>query len=536
MAYMCPWPCVFDTVPSPVAQSVPSATVQTISVTVRSFVVALAGQNVIDDRPLPTPCIKGDALSIRICQDEYHKGVEECKNALKAHLTLNKGDKLYSACDLSTKIGKHRKTSAAWKMVPPDKGYYDFHFDSADDLRKIWTTGTVKDFKYLSQNQTHVLLWIHLVELPQEYWRERTLKEIASAVGTSINIDEPTRNCTFGHYARTLVDIDLSNRAYDEILVEREGFAFKVEVQYERRLLFCYHCYSIGHNVSTCRWLHLQPPKDKNDRGKQIIIPETAPPKPSWQNNDVGASTSYNGSTWTWVPVVSTVATTERVLVSATPTSLALTTLDIPALSPTLNANSQLGPISIVTSTIATSSTDVSIPSLSSNSFIFPLHNVFDMISPKDLPRVTPVLEVVSPIAHVDVHSERAEQLYQTLQEELENPMVDDVTVTLSDDVEHNHSIPRELVESHKGSHERVSHLSHVKHIEVHEVSVESVQVQTDTVVEYVDVHSGSRNSLVLPVVIEQLLAENVSMPTTIQEEQVVPGLQQQEVHPNKNI
>jgi len=137
---------------------------------------------------------------------------------------------------------------------------------------------------------------------------------------------------------------------------------------------------------------------------------------------------------------------------------------------------------------------------------------------------------------HVDVHSERAEQLYQTLQEELENPMVDDVTVTLSDDVEHNHSIPRELVESHKGSHERVSHLSHVKHIEVHEVSVESVQVQTDTVVEYVDVHSGSRNSLVLPVVIEQLLAENVSMPTTIQEEQVVPGLQQQEVHPNKNI
>jgi len=69
---------VSDIVPSAVAQSVPSATMQTISVTSKSFAAALAGQNVIDDRHLPTSCIKGDALSIRICQDEYHKGVEEC--------------------------------------------------------------------------------------------------------------------------------------------------------------------------------------------------------------------------------------------------------------------------------------------------------------------------------------------------------------------------------------------------------------------------------------------------------------------------
>jgi len=90
------------------------------------------------------------------------------------------------------------------------------------------------------------------------------LKEIASAVGTLIDIDGPTRNRTFGHYAWILVDIDLSKRAYDEILVEREGFAFKVEMQYERRPLFCHHCYSIGHNVSSCRWLHPQPPNAKD--------------------------------------------------------------------------------------------------------------------------------------------------------------------------------------------------------------------------------------------------------------------------------
>jgi len=103
-------------------------------------------------------------IGIKICQDEYHKGVEECKNALRARLTLSKGDKPYSARDLSNKIGKLWTTTAGWKIVPLGKGYYDFHFDSADNLRKIWAAGTVnlkpgllrlsqwtKDFKYLAQ-------------------------------------------------------------------------------------------------------------------------------------------------------------------------------------------------------------------------------------------------------------------------------------------------------------------------------------------------------------------------------------------------
>jgi hypothetical protein len=54
--------------------------------------------------------------------------------------------------------------------------------------------------------------------------------------------------------------------------------------------------------------------------------------------------------------------------------------------------------------------------------------------------------------------------------------------------------------------------------------------------VEHVDVHSVSSHSLVSPVIVERSLAVSASMPTTIQEEQVVAGLQQQEVHPNKNI
>jgi len=417
MTYTCPWLCVSDTAPS--------AMVQSQALPTKTFAAALTGQAKNDDSPFRTPCIKGDALSIRIGQDEYQRGVEECKNMLRARLTLNKGDKLYSARDLSTKLGKLWKTLAVWKMVPLRKGCYDFHFESAEDLRKIWAAGTInlkpgllrlsqwtKDFKYLAQKQTHVSIWIRLVELPQEYWRERTLKEIASAVGTPIDIDGPTRNRTFGHYARILVVIDLSKRAYDEILVEREGFAFKVEVQYERRSLFCHHCYSIGHNVSTCRWLHPQPPKHKNDRGKQIIVAEAAPPKPSRLQNDGGASTSANGSTWTWVPapITLTVTTSQRVPVTSAPATLASPSMAIPTSisSSSITSSSHMGSVDTFTSVVATSQMMVPAPrtSLSSTSFSFPLHNVFDNISSEKFLEATPVIEFISPIAHDDVHSE----------------------------------------------------------------------------------------------------------------------------------
>jgi len=64
------------------------------------------------------------------------------------------------------------------------------------------------------------------------------------------------------------VDIDLSKHAYDEVLVEWEGFAFKVEVQYECRPLFCHHCNVIGHNVANCKWLHLETSREKDKRKK----------------------------------------------------------------------------------------------------------------------------------------------------------------------------------------------------------------------------------------------------------------------------
>jgi len=46
-------------------------------------------------------------------------------------------------------------------------------------------------------------------------------------------IDENTKNKRFGHYTRISMDIDLSQKMYNYVLVEREGYDFNVEAFFE---------------------------------------------------------------------------------------------------------------------------------------------------------------------------------------------------------------------------------------------------------------------------------------------------------------
>jgi len=136
----------------------------------------------------------------------------------------------------------------------------------------------------------------------------------------------------------------------------------------------------------------------------------------------------------------------------------------------------------------------------------------------------------------------------------LEIPTVDDVTATLFDDVEHNRSSPRELVERPRGSDELVPYSSILEHGDVHEVSAESLLVQTNNLVEHVDVHSfPNRSPMEVRSIGKSLVSHeavkrslegtkeephadvNINLPQN-QDEQEAVEIQQQEVHPSENI
>jgi len=87
--------------------------------------------------------------------------MQECD---KGQIVIEQRGQTVFCTRLEYQIRQDLEKTAIWKMVPLGKGYYDFHFDLANDLRKIWAAGTInlkpgllrlsqwtKDFKYCSQ-------------------------------------------------------------------------------------------------------------------------------------------------------------------------------------------------------------------------------------------------------------------------------------------------------------------------------------------------------------------------------------------------
>jgi hypothetical protein len=65
--------------------------------------------------------------------------------------------------------------------------------------------------------------------------------------------------------------MDLSGHIFDEIMIERDDFAFNLEVAYERLSEFCSLCKTIGHHVQSCKWLHPLTFVTTEDCGKHAL-------------------------------------------------------------------------------------------------------------------------------------------------------------------------------------------------------------------------------------------------------------------------
>lgn len=82
-------------------------------------------------------------------------------------------------------------------------------------------------------------------------------------------VDDAKKSRLFGIYARVLVDVDMSGKLFESVLVEREGYAFPVEIQYERKPLFYSHCKTLGHSIQQCKRLGVGKVQETFVQGKK---------------------------------------------------------------------------------------------------------------------------------------------------------------------------------------------------------------------------------------------------------------------------
>jgi len=254
----------------------------------KSFAQALSSSNNLQLTQLPPIVVMGKTVRVKITQAIYESELATCRSNLHGRLTLHKGDTPMTTQGLKLKLSKQWPTIQNWELTPLGRGFFEFHFNTVEDMRRVWAMGVVNlkpglmrfycwtnEFNTQAQTQTHAQIWVRLMNLPQEYWHQKTLLEIASGLGTPLTIDDATVNRRFGIFARVLVDVDLSQQLFDNVIVEREGHALSVKVQYERQPSFCMHCKMLGHDIHNCSKLNTQTKSAELHKESKKPVPVT---------------------------------------------------------------------------------------------------------------------------------------------------------------------------------------------------------------------------------------------------------------------
>ncbi|XP_058741883.1 uncharacterized protein LOC131614291 [Vicia villosa] len=244
-----------------------------------------------------------------IPEDEYLLGLESCKHNLHGRILWPKGSTPITVQQLKSKLQELWTSLPKWGVTSLGKGFYEFSFSSLEDVRRVrlslaWNLNPgilklfpwLKDFFPANMKQSSTQVWVRIHGLAQEYWRPKILFTISSSIGMPICIDsssnKPLLERSFGHFVYVLVDIDLLKELRDKILVERVGFAFFVDIEYEKLPDFCSFCKLMGHTIHTCKRKQssehqlktkntdqnnnfLQP--NPTPRCKEIIIEQTPP-------------------------------------------------------------------------------------------------------------------------------------------------------------------------------------------------------------------------------------------------------------------
>ena len=82
------------------------------------------------------------------------------------------------------------------------------------------------DFYHYAQRPTTAQVWCRFFNLGWEYWHPQILMSITKGIGSLLKIDRATLDGDFVHFARILIDVDLSKNLQESIILERDGNNF----------------------------------------------------------------------------------------------------------------------------------------------------------------------------------------------------------------------------------------------------------------------------------------------------------------------
>ncbi|KAK3221689.1 hypothetical protein Dsin_008714 [Dipteronia sinensis] len=113
----------------------------------------------------------------------------------------------------------------------------------------------VPDFNPTLQKSSNVQVWVRFYDLSWEYRHPKIIFYLARGIGVPLRLDKATIDSDSGHYARVLVDVDMSTLHPSSVLLERDEFHSSfISAKYENLPSFCSICSSVRHLPGSCHW------------------------------------------------------------------------------------------------------------------------------------------------------------------------------------------------------------------------------------------------------------------------------------------
>ncbi|KAK0600543.1 hypothetical protein LWI29_016006 [Acer saccharum] len=112
-------------------------------------------------------------------------------------------------------------------------GFFQILLNSEEDKAQVWGIGSLQlkpgilrlqpwtqNFNPNTQRTTNAQIWVRFYDLPWEFWHPQILSDMARGVGIPLKFDRATLEGDYGHFARMLIDVDLSKPLPDSIMIE----------------------------------------------------------------------------------------------------------------------------------------------------------------------------------------------------------------------------------------------------------------------------------------------------------------------------
>jgi len=134
-------------------------------------------------------------VAIRVEEEDYLTGLEDCKTHLHGRIILCKGNKPLTHLALTKRLHLVWDSIGPWKAIPLRKGFYEFEFSSLEDMQWVVEMGSwqlspsflvlfawTKEFVTSTTKSTKTQAWVRIYNLPLEYWRPRVVFSITRGI------------------------------------------------------------------------------------------------------------------------------------------------------------------------------------------------------------------------------------------------------------------------------------------------------------------------------------------------------------------